>query len=208
MRWPLTTNKQLLQAFLVGVVTAALFRYLAPRSAVSTLAHSVLQLPGPGAGIGLIYGPAISFSCLAAYGIVGTRWAAFVGSLGAALIWLFPSSQGLPAPHFLLPALGVVLVGSVMQLLLCGAPPGMRKLIISAVLGSLTFLVYYWLAVFPQLGALPAFSQRRWVSGESFPVLLLVAVGAGAVFGGLLPIALLKALGLWKAPVRKTEQAK
>ncbi len=84
----------------------------------------------------------------------------------------------------------------------------MRKLIISAVLGSLTFLVYYWLAVFPQLGALPAFSQRRWVSGESFPVLLLVAVGAGAVFGGLLPIALLKALGLWKAPVRKTEQAK
>lgn len=208
MRWPRAINKQMLQAFLVGLATAALFRYLAPRSAVSTLAHSVLQLPGPGAGIGLIYAPAISFSCLAAYGIVGTRWAAFFGSVGAALVWLFPSGQGLPAPHFLLPPLGVILVGIVIQLLLRGARPGMRQLTISSVLGTLTFLAYYWLAVFPHLGALPAFSQRRWVSGESFPVLLAVAVGAGAVLGGLLPIALLKALGLWKVLVPRTEKAK
>jgi len=48
-------NSGLLLNIIIGIATFGLFCLLFPNGAVSTLMHSVLHLPGPGAGIGMIY---------------------------------------------------------------------------------------------------------------------------------------------------------
>ena len=50
-------GRRLAAALALGAAGGAVFVFVFPRGAITTLVHHVLRLPGPGAGIALVVGP-------------------------------------------------------------------------------------------------------------------------------------------------------
>ena len=69
---------QILIAVITGIIGAFIFLFLFPAGAISTAMHQVLELPGPGAGIGLVFGPFIILLSLLTYNFIGKHGVIFI----------------------------------------------------------------------------------------------------------------------------------
>jgi len=69
---------QILLAIVIGIIGVCVFLFLFPGGAITTAMHQVLKLPGPGAGIGLIFGPFIIILSFLTFNSIGKQGAIFI----------------------------------------------------------------------------------------------------------------------------------
>lgn len=176
-------TKLVLRAAGLGAVGGAVFVFLFPRGAITTLMHQVLELPGPGAGIALVLGPFLLILALAAYRWTGDRAGgpmvvALSFSVVVALLAAFVSEMN-PKGMFstIWPVLACTAGGLGVEaaLFLTGELKPIWRLILAGVAGNLVLLIFYWLAIFPQ--------SAGWVEWGDVPVLLTVCVAFGGLAG-------------------------
>jgi len=179
--------KELLAGVAAGGVAAAVFLFLFPRGALSTLTHDILRLPGPGGGIAIVVGPLLLLAMLVPAlasrrtGIASIAAFTFAlvcfGMVG--LLQIGPGSTGGFGSPLFVPA--TLVPGVVVELLLpwrsrAGPPRSWRSAAAGAA-ANLWLLVFYWLVIFPQ--------TARWLEWRDLPVLAGLALVAGAAAGYL-----------------------
>jgi hypothetical protein len=179
MRNELILKKIILTSFCAGVAGAVLYIFFFPGGAVSTLMHEVLNLPGPGAGIGFVSGPFLIFFVLgsvqvhkrAGFGWITALFYTITISLAVNAIGIYPEGKGRFGS-----------LESVIGMIGCGLSVDLffwifRKMkfflrvLLSVFCANLLFLIYHWTAIFPQTAG--------WIKPENIPVLILIsALGA------------------------------
>ena len=168
-------------AAIAGAVGAAVFLFVFPRGALTTLAHEVLRLPGPGAGIVLVVGP---FALALALGVAGDArrsGVALLTLLAFGMVEVLVRRLGGPAAEpkggfdspLFVAALAVAGAAADVALLLGRRLRPTPRNAIAAIAGNVVLLVFYWLVIFPR--------TTRWVAGGDVPLLLGVALAGGVV---------------------------
>jgi hypothetical protein len=186
--------KLVLKAFGLGAVGGAVFVFLFPKGAITTLMHQVLGLPGPGAGIALVLGPFMLIlallACRRAGGpmVVALTFSVVVALLAALVSEMNPKG-GFGSMWFVL-ACAVCALGVEGISALTGkwGPPW--RLILAGVAGNLVLLAFYWVVIFPRYAG--------WVEWGDVPVLLAVCMAGGLLAGviaWLVSRAILKYIG-------------
>jgi len=150
----------------------------------------VLGLPGPGAGIGLIFGPFIIILGLIAFNLTkkaGTIVLTFTvfgitHSILTPIIYPSITTVGSFGP---LPLRVVVVIVMGISLELCiyisrNQQPTIQYLI-SPVISNVTLLTLYWLVIFP--------GCKGWVRINAIPILLAITILA-ALFSGLISLGI------------------
>jgi hypothetical protein len=164
-------------ATIIGIAGAAVFIYMFPGGAITTLMHQVLNLPGPGAGIALILGPLIIFFALLAARITGKAGAACTTSLSfslmfAALVAILNLSIEDKGKFGSIEFIGAaVLCGLIIDfflLILSGWKASLWKLIMTSCIANTGLLIFYWLLIFPQTAG--------WVKVSDMPILLALCL--------------------------------
>jgi hypothetical protein len=170
-------------AALVGVGGSLLFLFAFPGSSLSTLAHYVLHLPAPGAGIALVLGPVTVLVMLAGSRVVRRVGGALLAALAFALTCgVVMRALGRPAAEkamvgslwFVLALAASGLIAEVLQILGRSLPLPW-KLVLTACGANVGLLVFCWVVIFPR--------TMGWVSWNVVPVLLAVSLAAGALAG-------------------------
>ncbi len=149
--------------------------YLILQPAISTLCHQVLRLPGPGAGIALIYGPLIIAAILLGRNILQGAWGAIFTAAGLAIFNILsdgrmPPSVGAPT---ILTALVSLTLGPFLELLIITFSRFKGTEMISAMFGNLFFICCYWIFIFPHEKGIPN-------------TLCVIEIGAIALISGVL----------------------
>lgn len=180
---------QLLFAFVMGVVGVCVFLFLFPGGAITTAMHQVLKLPGPGAGIGLIFGPFIIILSLLTYNSISKQGAIFITCLVFGLLHsiltpiVYPSVKtvGSLGPIYFR-ILAVILVGIVMEIciFLLKNRKDIIQYLISAGISNIILQSFYWVAIFPY--------NKGIVKIGNIPILLGITILAGIILGGLIPL--------------------
>jgi hypothetical protein len=176
-------------AILIGIIGVFIFLYLFPGGAITTAMHQVLKLPGPGAGIGLIFGPFIIILALLTYNFTCKKGVIFI----TCIIFGFFHSTLTPIVYPSIETVGslgplgfrilaVILLGLVLEIgiFLFRSQNDLIKYPLSATIANLTILTFYWCAIFP--------FNKGMVEIGSIPILLGLAIFAGIIFGGLIPL--------------------
>ena len=170
-------------AVLVGAAGGAIFLFLFPGAAISTLMHHVLDLPGPGAGIALVLGPVALVFMLVSSLIARRPGGALLAALGFSVVYAAltvvlgrtTTERGMFGSGWFV--LALVTCGIVADGLLLLArrlrPPW--RFILAACGANAGLLVFYWIAIFPR--------TKGWVSWDAVPLLLVVSLAAGVVAG-------------------------
>lgn len=180
---------EILIAILVGIIGVFIFLYLFPGGAITTAMHQILNLPGPGAGIGLIFGPFIIVLSLLTYNYIDKRGIIFITCTIFSLFHsiftpiVYPSIKTVGSLGPLgFRILAVILLGLVLEIciFLFKNQNDLIKFPLSATISNLTILSYYWCAIFP--------FNKGIVEIGSIPILLGVTIFAGIIFGGLIPL--------------------
>lgn len=192
----LPNRSQVCQSAIFGILGAFGFLYLFPGSAITTAMHPVLKLPGPGAGIGLIFGPFIILLSLIVYNfnqikgtiIITSTAFGIVHSIFTPLIYPSVITVGSLGPTPLRIA-AVILLAVVLEIFIHIFEDlnALARYLISAGISNIACLVFYWVLIFP--------GPKGWVNVEDIPVLLGIAILSGTVVGGAVPFALRKLLG-------------
>lgn len=186
-------TKLVLKAAGLGSVGGAVFVFLFPKGAITTLMHQVLHLPGPGAGIALVLGPFMLALALTANRWTGDRPGgslvsllafAVVMALLAALVSEMNPKGGFATIWFVLACI-VCGLGVEAVLIVFKRLRPMWRLILAGVAGNLVLLAFYWVAIFPR--------SARWVEWGDVPVLLAVCI-AGGLLAGLIAWLVSKAI--------------
>ena len=176
-------TKLVVKAAGLGAFGGAVFVFLFPKGAITTLMHQVLRLPGPGAGIALILGPFMLILALAVHRWTGDRPGgalvsvlsfSVVMALLAALVSEKNPKGGFATKWFVL-ACNVCRQGVEAVLIVFKRLRPMWRLILAGVAGNLVLLVFYWVAIFPQ--------SAGWVEWGDVPVLLAVCIAGGLLAG-------------------------
>jgi hypothetical protein len=162
---------------------AIIFLFAFPKGAISTLAHEVLHLPGPGAGIALIFGPFLAFVALTASLLSRSRGGALIAALTfAAICALVVRLFRIPTnPKGAFGSISfvaaVALLGLTVEavMALAGAFKQPWRCLLTGALANVVLLVFYWLAIFPRTTA--------WVKWKDVPLLLGACVIGGVVAG-------------------------
>jgi hypothetical protein len=176
-------TKLVFKAAGLGAVGGAVFVFLFPKGAITTLMHQVLRLPGPGAGIALVLGPFILVLALVASRWIGDRpggalVSALVFSVVVALLVALVSEmnpKGMFSTIWFVLACGVCGLGLEAMLVLAGRLGPLWRLLLAGVIGNLLLLVFYWLVIFPLAAG--------WVAWGDVLVLLAVCVAGGLLAG-------------------------
>lgn len=186
-------TKLVLKAAGLGALGGAVFVFLFPRGAITTLMHQVLRLPGPGAGIALLLGPFMLVLALTASRWAGDRPGAslvsmlsfsVVMALLAALVSEMNPKGGFGTIWLVL-ACVVCALGVEGILALAGKLGPFWRLILAGAAGNLVLLAFYWVAIFPKTAG--------WVEAGDVPVLLCVCL-AGGLLAGLVAWLVSKAI--------------
>ncbi len=180
----------LLLCVLAGLIGSAAFIFLFPGASITTAMHDVLELPGPGAGIGLLYGPFIILVAAVVHRIVRRPLAILMTCVSfgvfhailAPVVYADAKTAGTIGPPHLrilaVVALGLVLEGVVF--ILKDTRPLVRYPLASIPANSAIMFVYFC-AIFPD-------SPKGTVDPSNVPVLLGVTVLGAVTIGGLLPV--------------------
>jgi hypothetical protein len=173
------------KSVVTGLAGGAVFVFLFPKGAITTLVHDVLGLPGPGAGIALIKGPmAIGLSIFAAF-FARHRGAAaasilsysLVVVLAVQLVGIAMNPKGMFGSGWFV-LVFVVLAGFTELLMwLTGKWKPPWRCLVTAVGANLFLMATYCVVVFPQ--------SAGWVATGHIPVLAAVTIGAGLITGVL-----------------------
>jgi hypothetical protein len=172
-------TKLVLKAAGLGAVGGAVFVFLFPRGAITTLMHQVLKLPGPGAGIAMVLGPFMLILALAAYRwaggpmVVGLSFSAVVALLAALVSEMNP--KGMFSTIWLVLAGAVSALGVEGVLILARKLGTLWRLVLAGAAGNLVLLIFYWVVIFPQ--------SAGWVKWGDVPVLLVVCAAFGVLAG-------------------------
>jgi len=175
-------KRMVLPSILFGSVGAFVFLFLFPSGAITTAMHQVLGLPGPGAGIGLIFGPFIIILGLIAFNLTkkaGTIVLTFT-------VFGITHSILTPIIYPSITTVGrVVVIVMGISLELCiyisrNQQPIIQYLI-SPVISNVTLLTLYWLVIFP--------GCKGWVRINAIPILLAITILA-ALFSGLISLGI------------------
>jgi hypothetical protein len=167
----------------LGSGGALFFLFAFPKGALSTLMHEVLHLPGPGAGIALIFGPFLALvaltSSLSSRSNGGALIAAFAFGVACALVvWLFRIPTN-PKGAFgsILFVAAVALLGLTVEVVtaLGRAFRQPWRSLLTGALANVVLLVFYWLAIFSR--------TTGWVKWKDVPLLMGVCLVGGLVSG-------------------------
>ena len=182
---------QILFAILMGIIGVCLFLFLFPGGAISTAMHQILNLPGPGAGIGIIFGPFIILLSFLTYNFIKKQGAIFITcsvfgiihSIFTPIVYPTIKTVGSLGPLFLR-ILAIILLGLVIEICIF-IFKNQKDLIsypVSAGISNVVILLFYWIAIFP--------SNKGMVAINDTPILLVVGILAGIAFGGLIPLGI------------------
>ena len=181
---------QVLQSVIAGFLGSAIFIFLFPGGSITTAMHDVLELPGPGAGIGFLYGPFIAMVAAAIHLAIPrpltilltcTSFGVFHAILSPIVYGDAKTAGTIGPPH--LRILAVVVLGLVLEgvvYILKNKRPLIRYPLAS-VPANIALMVFYWQAIFPN-------SPKGTVDPSNVPVLLGVTVLGAVTIGGLLPV--------------------
>lgn len=167
----------------IGVAGALIFLFAFPKGSISTLMHAVLSLPGPGAGIALVFGPFLILVALISSLLTqGDGAAAFASLVFAAAyslaLWLFeipsnPKGAFGSAVFVAAVALFSVAVEAVMVF-----GKGLKKVwrcMLSGALANVILLVFYWTVIFPR--------TAEWINRKDIPLLMGLCLVSGLASG-------------------------
>lgn len=170
-------------AVLVGAAGGALFLFLFPGGAISTLMHDVLNLPGPGAGVALVLGPAALVFMLVSSHAAKRTGGALLAALGfsvayaalTAVLGRTTTEKGMFGSVWFV--LALVICGAIADglLLLVSRLRPLWRSILAACGANAGLLVFYWIAIFPR--------TKGWVSWDAAPLLLVVSLAGGFLAG-------------------------
>jgi len=176
----------------VGVLGAIAFMFLFPGGSITTAMHDIMDLPGPGAGVGLVFGPFIILVCLLVRRMTGVAGAALLAASGFALAHslIAPAVYGdvktvgtlgsMPAKVGTVVMMGITLE---LTLLIMSRFHRVTTYLLSGILANLVLMLLYWSWVFPS-------TPKGTVLVSDVPILLGVTVAGSVVFGGILSLVL------------------
>ena len=168
-----------------GVVGAPLFLFAFPKGAISTLMHEVLGLPGPGAGIALIFGPflvvVVLVSSLVTHGDGGALIAAVVFAVAYALLIALldvpTNPKGAFGSGLFIAAVVVFGMAAEAGMLLAKALPRKWRCVLCGASANALLFVFYWVAIFPRTAG--------WIKGSDVPLLMGSCLVGGLATGGI-----------------------
>ena len=168
-----------------GMVGAAFFLFAFPKGAISTLMHEVLGLPGPGAGIALIFGPflvvVVLLSSLVTHGDGGALITAVAFAAAYALLVGLLDMPTNPKGAF-----GSVLFVAAVMVFGIAAEAGMvlgkalkkgRRCLLCGALANAVLFASYWVGIFPRTAG--------WIKWSDVPLLMSLCLAGGLVAGGI-----------------------
>ena len=167
----------------LGIVGALIFLFAFPKGSISTLAHDVLGLPGPGAGIGLVFGPFLIIVAVVSSVLSRGSGGALVTSLMfavayALIVHLFriPTSQkGAFGSSLFIGAVTVFSVVAEVVMALGKRLNTVWRCILCGAVANVALLVIYWTVIFP--------GTAGWIHRSDVPVLLGLCFACGVVAG-------------------------
>jgi len=187
---------QILFAILMGIIGACLFLFLFPGGAISTAMHQILKLPGPGAGIGIIFGPFIillsflTYNFIKKYGAIFITCSVFgiIHSIFAPIVYPTIKTVGSLGPLFSR-IFAVILLGLLLEIciFIFKNQKDLIRYPVSAGISNVVILSFYWFAIFP--------SNKGMVAINDTPILLVVTILAGVTFAGLIPLGIKRFIG-------------
>jgi hypothetical protein len=167
----------------IGTVGAVVFLFAFPKGSITTLMHEVLKLPGPGAGIALVFGPFLVLvvlgACLLFSGVGGAAIAALAFGVAYGLVvWLLDlptNPKGAFGSAWFMAA--VALLGLTAEAVsLWGRRIGdLWRCVLAGLVANLVLCVFYWVAIFPR--------TTRWVRPADLPLLVGASLAGGLVAG-------------------------
>jgi hypothetical protein len=187
-------TKLVLRAAGLGALGGAVFVFLFPKGAITTLMHDVLHLPGPGAGIAAVLGPFLLILSLLFYRraggpmVVALAFSVVVALLAALVSKMNP--KGMFSTIWLVLAGAVCALGVDGTLVLTRRLKPLWRLVLAGLAGNLLLLIFYWVVIFPQ--------SAGWVLWGDVSVLLVVCAAGGVLAGviaWLVSRAILKYIG-------------
>ncbi len=171
-------------AVLVGVVGGLVFLAILPTGAFSTLAHNVVRLPAPGAGVALLVGPLAVVCLLIAWRVARSAGGALAGALAfsltctvtLAIVGRPEGGNGMIGSPLFVAALGTAGAAAELVLFLTRALKAVwLRLVLAAACANVALLIFYWVAIFPR--------TVGWIPWRAVPILLAVSLVAGALAG-------------------------
>ena len=167
----------------IGVAGALVFLFAFPKGSISTLMHAVLDLPGPGAGIALVFGPFLVLVALISARLSRKDGGAVIASLAFAVTYaLVVRLLGIPTnPKGAFGSAAFIATiaafGIIMEAMMAvdRALKDVWRCMISGALANAALLVFYWLAIFPR--------TYRWVDWRDVPLLIGLCVACGLASG-------------------------
>ena len=164
MQIPKRSKFPILLNCLLGFATFVLFGFLFPKGAVPTIMHDILPLPGPGAGIGMIYAQLLVTGLVLSILLVKKEKAVFPPALlsstiVSALVLLFSLFRIAEFTHVLgrpyLSAAAILFCGIVVEistyLLDKKRLRSFFSILTMQASGSVSCLAFYWFFIFPRV---------------------------------------------------------
>lgn len=167
----------------IGAMGALVFLFAFPKGSITTLMHEVLNLPGPGAGIAMIFGPFLILVVLSSSILFPGFGAAIITTLAFSVVygltvWMFDMPTN-PKGAFgsALFMIAVTLLGLSAEVVnfLGGGIKDVWRCILAGPVANVVLCVFYWVAIFPR--------TARWVELGDLPVLVGVCLVGGVVSG-------------------------
>ena len=176
-------NREAATCAVIGVAGALVFLFAFPKGSISTLMHEVLRLPGPGAGIALIFGPVLTFvvliSSLSSRGSGGAVIAslAFAATCAAAVALLDIPTNPKGAFGSLVSAAAIAQLGLVAEVVMAlgQAVKRVRRCLLAGAVANAALLAFYWVAIFPRTAG--------WVRWRDVPLLMGLCLACGLAAG-------------------------
>lgn len=187
----MSDRNSLIASFLFSILWVLILKFAIPMSAISTLMHAILKLPGPGAGIGMIYAPI--FSCGAALVCLISNKKQFSFFIYFGVMFLFAISFPIfkLSPIMLLKffILFILLARLAMIIYKRNTLKYIHKMAIFSGIASYATLIYYWFLLFPN-------TEKGMVKTLDAVVLLGTTLPGVILIGILLPHGIIKLFGV------------
>lgn len=183
MKLHLLGGREAVACAAIGLAGAMIFLFAFPKGSISTLMHAVLELPGPGAGIGLVLGPFLVLVALVSSLLSRGAGAAVVASLVFAvacvvvvrLTGVSVNPKGAFGSALFVAAVAQFCIVAEAVMVLGRAMREVRRCMLSGALANAALLTFYWTVVFPR--------TTGWVRWTDVPLLIGLALAGGLVSG-------------------------
>jgi len=171
--------KEIALGVAVGAVGAAIFLFAFPAGSISTLVHNVFRLPGPGAGIALVFGPFLVFVVLVSSLLTRANGQALITASAFAisctlLVCAFRARtdpKGVFGSVLFLAAVALLGLAVEVVLVVGKAFSRLAHCLLAGGLANAVLLVFYWLAIFPRTAS--------GVKGKDIPLLMGICLVCG-----------------------------